>query len=76
MGQAIVNAIKSGFSILGDLAQNVLTAFQTLVWDGTANSGAGALTGLGEFAFTLLGISVVFSVLMLVFSLLRGNTGM
>lgn len=76
MGTAIVNAIKEGFSILGDLAQNVLTAFQTLIWDPTANSGAGALTGLGEFAFVLLGISVVFAVLMLVFSLLRTNTGM
>ena len=75
MASAIIAAIQSGFSLLGDLAQNFLTAFTTLFWDATANTGAGALTTFGNFALIMLSISIVFSVLMLAFNVLRSNTG-
>lgn len=75
MGTAIVDAIKSAFGLLGDLAENFLTAFSTLFWDATANSGAGALTVFGNWSLIMLGISVIFAVLMLCLNLLRSNTG-
>ncbi len=75
MGEAIINAIKSGFSLIGDLAQNFLTAFTTLFWDATANSGAGALTTFGTWSLIMLSVAIVFSVIMLAFNVLRSNTG-
>ena len=76
MGTEIINAIKSGLGLIADLAQEFLTGFETLIWDSTANSGAGALTTVGVFAFVMLGISVSFAVIKLVLNLIRGNTGM
>lgn len=75
MGEAIINAIKSGFSLIGELAQNFLTAFTTLFWDATANSGAGALTTFGTWSLIMLSVAIVFSVIMLAFNVLRSNTG-
>lgn len=75
MGAAIIEAIQSGFSLIGDLAQNFLTAFTTLFWDATANSGAGALTTFGTWSLIMLSIAIVFSVIMLAFNVLRSNTG-
>ena len=75
MATAIIEAIKSGFGLLGDLAENFLTAFSTLFWDATANSGAGALTTFGNWSLIMLSIAIVFSVLMLAFNVLRSNTG-
>lgn len=75
MGAAIIEAIRSGFSLIGDLAQNFLTAFTTLFWDATANSGAGALTTFGTWSLIMLSIAIVFSVIMLAFNVLRSNTG-
>lgn len=76
MGTAIIDAIKSGLGLIADLATEFLTGFKTLVWDATANQGAGALTEVGVFAFVMLGVSVSFAVVKLVLNLLRGNTGM
>lgn len=76
MGTQIINAIKSGLGLIGDLASEFLTGFETLVWDATAAEGAGALTSIGVFAFVMLGISVSFAVIKLVLNLIRGNTGM
>lgn len=75
MGAATIEAIRSGFSLIGDLAQNFLTAFTTLFWDATANSGAGALTTFGTWSLIMLSIAIVFSVIMLAFNVLRSNTG-
>ena len=75
MATAMVDAIKSGFSLLGDLAENFLLAFTTLFWDATANSGAGALTTFGNWSLIMLSIAIVFAVLMLAFNILRSNTG-
>lgn len=75
MGTAIVDAIKSAFTLLGDLAENFLTAFSTLFWDSTANSGAGALTVFGQWSLIMLGVAIIFSVLMLCLNLIRSNTG-
>ena len=71
----MIEAIQSGFSLLGALAQNFLTAFTTLFWDATANSGAGSLTIFGNWTLIMLSISIVFAVLMLAFNLIRSNTG-
>lgn len=75
MGAEIINAIKSGLGLIGDLASEFLTGFSTLFWDATANSGAGALTVLGTFSLVMLGVSVTFAVIRLVMSLIRSNTG-
>ncbi len=75
MGTAIVDAIKSAFTLLGDLAENFLTAFSTLFWDATANSGAGQLTVFGQWSLIMLGVAIIFSVLMLCLNLIRSNTG-
>lgn len=75
MGSAIIDAIKSGLGLIGDLASEFLTGFQTLFWDATANQGAGALTTFGSFALVMLGVSITFAVIALVLNLVRGNTG-
>lgn len=76
MGTQIIDAIKSGLGLIEDLAKEFLTGFKTLIWDATANQGAGELTEVGKFAFVMLGVSISFAVIKLVFRLLRGNTGM
>ena len=75
MGTEIINALKSGFSLIGDLAENFLDAFTTLFWDATANSGAGALTTFGTWSLIMLSIAIVFAVLSLAMGILRSNTG-
>lgn len=75
MGSAIIEAIKSGLGLIEDLAESFLTAFSTLFWDATANSGAGALTSFGTFSLVFLGIAIVMTVLTLGYALIRSNTG-
>lgn len=75
MGSAIIDAIKSGLGLMGDLASEFLTGFTTLFWDATANSGAGALTVFGTYSLVMLGIAITFAVISLVFNVLRSNTG-
>lgn len=75
MSTAIINAIKSGFSLGQDIAEMFLNMFTTLFWDATANSGAGALTTFGEFSLIFLSIAIVFTVIMLAFGVLTRNTG-
>ena len=75
MGSAIINAIKDGLGLIGDLASEFLEGFSTLIWDATANTGAGGLTTFGTYAFVMLGIAVTFSVISLCLGLFRGNSG-
>lgn len=75
MGNAIIEAITSGLGLIEELATNFLTAFGTLFWDATANEGAGAMTTFGMFCLIMLGISVAFAIVSLVFNLIKGNTG-
>lgn len=75
MGEAIINAIKSGLGLIGDLASEFMTGFSTLFWDATANQGAGALTSFGLFCLVMLGVSITFAVIKLVLNIIRGNTG-
>lgn len=75
MGAAIINAIKSGLGLIGDLASEFLNGFSTLFWDSTANQGAGSLTNFGTFSLVMLGVSVTFAVITLVMRVIRGNTG-
>ena len=75
MGAAILAAIESGLGLIESLASEFLQGFNTLIWDATANEGAGAITTFGTFAFVMLGIGVSFAVIKLVLNLLRGNTG-
>lgn len=75
MAQAILDAIRSGLGLMSDLAGEFLDGFSTLFWDATANSGAGALTSFGTYSLIFLGIAITFSVIALVFNVLRSNTG-
>ena len=75
MGAQIIDAIKSGLGLIGDLASEFLTGFSTLFWDATANQGAGALTVFGTWALVMLGVAVTFAVISLVVNLVRSNTG-
>lgn len=75
MGQAIIEAITSGLGLITELATNFLDAFGLLFWDASANAGAGGLTEFAVFGLIMLGISVAFSIVSLVFNLIKGNTG-
>ena len=75
MGSAIIDAIKSGLGLIGDLASEFLTGFSTLFWDSTLNSGAGGLTTFGTFALVMLGVAITMAVVSLVLNIIRGNTG-
>lgn len=75
MGAQIIDAIKSGLGLIGDLAKEFLDGFTTLFWDATANQGAGALTSFGLFSLVMLGVAVTFGVISLVLNVIRGNTG-
>lgn len=75
MGEAIINAIKSGLGLIGDLASEFLEGFSALFWDATAGSGTGALTTFGTFALVMLGVGVTFAVIKLCLNIVRGNTG-
>lgn len=75
MASAIISAIESGFDLLSSLAENFLSAFTTLFWDATANSGAGQLTVFANFSLIMLSVSIVFAVLALAFNMIRSNTG-
>ena len=75
MGAAIISAIQSGLGLMSDLAGEFLEGFTTLFWDATANTGAGALTVFGQYSLVMLGISITFAVIALVFNVLRSNTG-
>lgn len=71
MAQAIINAIKSGLGLIGDLATEFGSGFTALLW----NAETSSLTNFGIFAFVMLGISVTFAVIRLCLNLLRSNTG-
>lgn len=75
MGAAILDAIKNGLGLIGDLASEFLTGFTTLFWDATANSGSGALTAFGQYSLIMLGVAITFAVVSLVMRVIRGNTG-
>lgn len=75
MGTEIVNAIKSGLGMIGELCNQFLTGFSTLFWDSTANSGAGALTPFANFALIFLGISITLGCVSLVLHTISGKTG-
>lgn len=74
MGSAIINAITSGLSLVGDLAKNFLTGFKTL-FVVTGSDGGTSLTEFGEYAFIMLGISIVFGMIGLACKLVTKNTG-
>lgn len=75
MGSAIIDAIKGGLGLMGDITKEFMNGFGALFWDATANSNAGGLTIFGIFSLTMLGIGVTFSVVKLVLGILRSNTG-
>lgn len=75
MGQAIIDAIKSGLGLITDLATEFLNGFSKLFWDATANSGQGDLTTFGLFSLVMLGVAVTFAVVKLCLNIIRSNTG-
>lgn len=75
MGSAIIQAIKDGLGLIGDLAKEFLDGFTALFWDATANSGSGALTTFGTFALVMLGVAITFAVVKLCLNIIRGSTG-
>lgn len=74
MGSAIIEAITSGLSLVGTLATNFLTGFKNL-FVVSGEGGVTALTEFGEYAFVMLGISVVFGMIRLACRLVTKNTG-
>lgn len=74
MGSAIVSAITSGLALVGDLATNFLTGFKALFIDSSVE-GTTKLTAFGEYAFVMLGISIVFGMIGLACKLVTKNTG-
>jgi hypothetical protein len=74
MGSAIIQAITSGLSLVGTLATNFLTGFKNL-FVVTAEGGSTSLTEFGEYAFVMLGISIVFGMVGLACKLVTKNTG-
>lgn len=79
MGAEIINAIKSGLGLIGDLANEFLTGFTTLFWVPASGTGseavAGHLTEFGTFSLVMLGVSITMAVISLVLNIVRGNTG-
>jgi len=75
VGAKIIAAITSGLGLITSIGGEFMSGFEVLVWDASANSGAGDLTSFGNFAFVLVGVAVSFSVIKLILNLLRGNTG-
>lgn len=71
MGNSIINAIKSGLGLIGDLASQFLLGFSTLFWNNTTNT----LTTFGTFALVFLGVAITMAVISLVLNIIRGNTG-
>ena len=71
MAQAILEALRSGLSLITDLAGAFLNGFTALFWDST-NS---ALTTFGSFALIMLSVAIVFAVIKLVLNIVRSNTG-
>ena len=65
MGTAIINGIKDGFGLLGDLAQNLLTAFST----GTTPT----LTSLGWFMLIMFGLTITVGALKLALNIIRNR---
>lgn len=76
MASAIIEAIKSGLGLMQSIASELLNGFTTLFWDSTANSGAGELTTLSNFALIFMGIAITFGVVKLALNLIRNNTGL
>ena len=56
MGTAIINGISAGFSILSDLAENLVTGFSTLFLD--TSTSTPTLTGLGWFVMVMFGLGI------------------
>lgn len=75
MGEAIISAITSGLGLIGNLASEFLEGFTTLFWVPATSGTGGNLTAFGTFALIMLGVSVSFAVVKLVFNLIRSNTG-
>ena len=76
MGTAILEAIRTGLGLIGDIAKEFLLGFTTLFWEApTTEGGTGQLTMLGNFALIFLGISISFAVVKLALNLIRANTG-
>lgn len=76
MGQAILEAIKSGLGLISELAKELLNGFTALFWNAsTTADGTGSLTVLGQAMLIFLGISISFAVVKLALNLLRNNTG-
>lgn len=75
MGDAIIEAIKSGLGLITELANQLLSGFSALIWDAAANEGKGALTSFGTFSLVFLGIAITFSVIKLCLYLVRSHVG-
>ena len=76
MGNAILEAIRTGLGLISDIAKQLLSGFTTLFWEApTTEGGTGQLTILGNFALIFLGIAISFAVVKLALNLIRTNTG-
>lgn len=71
MGNAIIEAIKSGLGLMTNIANEFMSGFSLLIWDSSSNS----LTTFGNFALIFLGVSITFAIVKLCLNLIRSKTG-
>ena len=71
MGNAIIEAIKSGLGLMTNIVSEFSKGFSSLIWDSSSN----ALTTFGNFALIYLGVSITFAIVTLCLNLIRSKTG-
>lgn len=75
MGTAIIEAIKTGLGLIGDIAKEFLGGFTALFWEAGVGDTAGSLTTFGTFCLIFLGISITFGLVKMAIYLIRSKTG-
>ena len=71
MGNAIIEAIKSGLGLMTNIVSEFSSGFSALIW----NSEENTLTTFGNFALIFLGVSITFAIVKLCLNLIRSKTG-
>ena len=71
IAEEITTDIKSGLTLIGNLATAFLAGFTGIFWNTTTSS----LTVFGSFALIMLSVAIVFAIIKLVLNIARSNTG-
>ena len=71
IAEEITTDIKSGLTLIRNLATAFLAGFTGIFWNTTTSS----LTVFGSFALIMLSVAIVFAIIKLVLNIARSNTG-